>query len=78
LVQIQAINKKLLDTSNPPISDSSELLSSRERMTLSDVIDAFEETGTRVPMLETLSTAGVTIRIAPFLPLTRLFGSNLL
>jgi len=46
-------------------------LSYRERMTTTDVISALEETDSRVPMLESLSLNGVSLRIVPFLPLTR-------
>jgi hypothetical protein len=66
----QAINKKLFDVANSH-SDASELLNYRERVTTSDVIAALDETESRVPMLETLASNGVTIRIVPFLPLTR-------
>jgi hypothetical protein len=66
----QAINKKLFDVANSQ-SDASELLNYRERVTTSDVIAALDETESRVPMLETLVSNGVTIRIIPFLPLTR-------
>jgi hypothetical protein len=66
----QAINKKLFDVANSQ-SDASELLNYRERVTTSDVIAALDETESRVPMLETLASNGVTIRIVPFLPLTR-------
>ena len=34
----QAINKMLLDASNPPVTDSSELLSFRERVTVNTLL----------------------------------------